>query len=402
MTLKLVQAGQGAPRNVAFFFLVDATIMGAKLKAALGPNVCIITDADAHGTETYQQLLSKARTLGGFAEIAGVAMVGYSMGGQRVRGLLAAGADPCAVVIIDGTHDTIPASHLEVWRSIGKRAVSGKSLFVATCTQQTYTDDLPPSQRFLCTRHTLEQAFSLALPPNTEAHDHDMHILSYPSARIDGPAHILQAQVTMPDMCQRYIAPWLAGWLKPPKTSQTPAPEPAEPVHNEPLAPLAERCALWCENEALRGIKEEPIGSNTSERIREYLAPCERNGKLLGLRAAAWCAAAACCCMRECLAPGEPAPHPYRCSMAELEADSRRLGNFKPAGGAYRPKRGDMLLMKRAGSDPAKATWEGHVCRVVAVTSDSIVTLGGNENNTWGRTTRRLDDPHLIGFVEYP
>jgi hypothetical protein len=399
VSLKLVQAGNGEPRNCALFFLVDATIMGAKLKAALGADTCIVTDVDAHGGESYETLRSHARALGNFSEVAGMALVGYSMGGQRVRGLLAAGADPSAVVIIDGTHDTLPPTHLEVWRSYGAKARARTRMFVGTCTQQVYVESLPANQRFMATRHVLEQAFSLALPPNTEADDGDLHCLSYPSASIDAPAHIAQAQVTMPDMCSRYLAPWLKGWLKPQRPSQTP-PLPNTHVTNEALTPLGERCVLWCENEFACAVREDPPGSNTSPRIRDYLAPCMRNGKLLGLRAAAWCAAAQCCAMRDCLAPGEAEPHPYRCSGIELETDAQKLGTWR--GPKYTPRRGDIAVLMRTNSDPSKGSWERHVVRVRSVDGDHMTTIAGNEGNGWAVSAMRLDDARILCFIEYP
>ncbi len=391
MTLKLVQAGQGSPRNIAFFFLVDAAIMGEKLKAALGSDTCIITDADSHGIESSQALVAKAKALGGFGEVAGVAYVGYSNGGQRVRNLLQAGADPCAVVIIDGTHDTIPASHLDVWRTYR----AGGKLFVATCTQQTYTDDLPAG-RFLCTRHTLEQAFDLTLPPNAEAHDGNLHVHSYPSARIDGPAHIAQAQVTMPEMCAKYLAPWLAGWLKPaPRYESVPPPE--QPWEDR-SASFGERCCRFALAEMAAGVREDPPGSNTSPRIREYFAPATRRatGKPLGLTGGAWCAAFACFTQRMALLPGEAGAHGYYISGLELQQSAEVVRTWRPR--SYVPKRGDLCILKRGGNG-----WERHVCRVLDVDDHGgVLTIGGNENNAIGRAYRQLDDDTIVGWICVP
>lgn len=393
--LKLVQAGQGAPRMVVFAFLVSDTIMGPKLRAALGPDPCIITDADAHGHETHTELVAVAKRLGGFAEVAGYAYVGYSMGGQRVRGLLEAGADPCAVVVIDGTHDTLPPSHLPTWRKFGLLARATRRLFVGTCTQQLYTEHIP--QPFMATRHVLEQAFDFTLPPSVEAHDGELHCYSYPSANIDAPAHIHQSQVVMPDILGRHLKGWVRLWQQPPAPPVTET-LPNEPVHNEAWTPLGERCVLWCENELACGIKEVPAGSNTGLRIREYLAPAMRNGKLLGLRAGAWCAAAQCCAMRECKAPGEGEPHDYVVSGLELEASARDRGIWRDKD----PQRGDLVVLKRTNSDPQKASWERHVARVRSVDGDTMSLIAGNENNGWAVSAMRLDDARIIGFVRYP
>jgi len=413
MTLRCVQAGRGEPRPAVFLFLDgpggDADHDGIgdqdeKLIAALGPEPCIVADDSAKGAESMSSLLAYARRAGGFSDPAGYALVGYSMGVQRVRALLVTGADPMATVCIDGTHASKPPVpwQIDVWRELAAEARRGERLFVATCTLQRYVERLSPGA-YTSTSRVLAAALDASIfetmkaarkpligypgVPVAAIHEGALHAYAYASTNCDHGAHLAQGRDVLPAMLAEHVRAAIV-------TLRPPAPPP-EPVHNEPWAPLAERCVLWCENEMARGIREEPPGSNTSERIREYLAPCVRRatGLLLGLRAGAWCAAAQSCAQRECLAPGEQTRHGYRAAVSEIVEDAKQQGTFRDR--AYRPKRGDLMIRTREGGL--------HVARVRTepLPDGSFTTIAGNESDRWSVSAMKLTDPRIVGWVVY-
>lgn len=151
----------------------------------------------------------------------------------------------------------------------------------------------------------------------------------------------------------------------------------------------------WC-----AGVKEEPPGSNTGPRIREYLKNCVRDGKPLRLTSGEWCAASASWCAFQARREGERLPHEYRAAGIELQRDLEKAAAWRPVeavrAGQYSPRPGDLVILSRAG------TWTRHVCRLVAHRGDWLWTLGGNESNRWMLTPRRLSDPKLLGFGAYP
>src|SRR5690606_10838452 len=126
------------------------------------------------------------------------------------------------------------------------------------------------------------------------------------------------------------------------------------------LRALAFALREWC-----AGVKEEPPGSNTGPRIREYLAHCVRDGKPLRLASGEWCAASASWCASQARREGERLPHEYRAAGIELQRDLERAGAWRPVeavrAGQYSPRPGDLVILSRAG------TWTRHVCRVVAL-----------------------------------
>ncbi|MDI3285167.1 hypothetical protein [Polyangium sp. 15x6] len=159
----------------------------------------------------------------------------------------------------------------------------------------------------------------------------------------------------------------------------------------------------WCLAELAAGVREEPPGSNTSPRIREYLAPARRRetGKLVGLTAGEWCAAGQSAALAAVARPGEYVPHGYRIAVWELREDAKATGAWVPIAdvraGRYRIQRGDLLVSTRG------APGLGHVARVDVPPNDhgEVVTIGANENNAWTRRTRNLSEPELEGVIKY-
>lgn len=154
----------------------------------------------------------------------------------------------------------------------------------------------------------------------------------------------------------------------------------------------------WC-----AGVCEVPPGSNSGPRIREYLAGCvrRRTGEALELTASEWCAAAASWCVERAKRGDETAPHGWRAAGAEIETELKERGAWMAVEhvrtGLYRLRPGDLVILTRG-----TASWQRHVCRLVAHKGDRIWTIGGNENNRWRLTPRRLSDADMLGFGAYP
>lgn len=198
-----------------------------------------------------------------------------------------------------------------------------------------------------------------------------------------------------------FVAEALIPWLSAQGAIAEPAPIPAD-AWRDPGLPLGLRAVLFAKNEMARGVTEEPPGSNGGMRIREYLAPCVRDGKKLNMKAGEWCAAAACFSAQQALLPGESIPHDYRISGIEIERDLGARGAYRTLAqvldGSFVPEAGDLVILKRGTQ-----AWQRHVCRVVEidVAGKTMVTIGGNEDDHWKLTKRNLASP-VLGFGEMP
>jgi hypothetical protein len=393
---RVVQRGSGP--------LVVCYLVGSHLDQDLRdalPGLPIVATGEAPLQGDLAGALRAAKALPG----ADLVLVGYSAGCQPVRKHLVDGVRPAAVVTIDGTHASMPPQtwQLEVWQDLAERARAGECMWVASCTQQTYVERIAVGQpgRAMATVHVLEKAVGQALPPGTGVNGGALRVFSYPSKDIDKQAHIDQQREVLPQLLREHVAPWIDEKFD----NDVPDTDPLPPAWKNPALPHAERMVLWCVAELEAGVREEPPGSNTGPRIREYLAECARraSGKNLGLTAAPWCAAAQAFCQRECLLPGEhEADHGYYCSGAELRESAQANGVWRANGSGYAPKRGDLVVLMRAGagSDPAKAGWERHVVRVEHVLPSNMVqSIGGNEGNGWGRQTFAADADRVEGYV---
>ena len=93
MALRVLQSGQGASRPLVAAF---GPMAAAKLPKIFGPAACIVFDNDGHGTETMPQIVDFAANQGGFNAISSTAMIGFSIGCSRVRGLRLGGASASA------------------------------------------------------------------------------------------------------------------------------------------------------------------------------------------------------------------------------------------------------------------------------------------------------------------
>ncbi len=236
MALRIVQRGTGATRPLVLAFLVWP-FMDAALRKAFGPGPCIVADSSAHGSERLADLMEYAHQGAGLASASAVALVGYSMGCQRVRALRLAGAEVAAYLLIDGTHASWPPQDWQItWiHDLASQARRGRVLFVATHTQQVYTEELtPPETPFASTRTVLRLATGFPLeeagPVDNPAisREGDLWIYSFRSAPIDANAHSQQLSIVLPRLAAQHTAPRLTG--APPPPSPGPPSSPSSPA----------------------------------------------------------------------------------------------------------------------------------------------------------------------------
>ena len=179
-----------------------------------------------------------------------------------------------------------------------------------------------------------------------------------------------------------------------------PLPNSSSPSSSSAQA-LGEAAIEWCLSELAAGVREEPAGSSTSPRIREYFAPARRRGTeaRLGISKGDWCAVAQSAALAAVAKPGQNVPHRYRAAVRELREDAQQSGAWVPVSalrsGEYRLRRGDLLVWKRGNAGL------GHVARVDVPGEQSCITVGANEENQWRRRERRLDDQELEGAISY-
>lgn len=249
MTLSLLQAGHGSRRElvVAYF------IAGRDALAAFGPDACILVDNDnAHGrfagvpggsgVASWADTLRTATTLASSFTPSATVLVGWSAGAQAVRGMLQVGVAPDVVVALDGTSGSVPPAwaQLAPWHAMAERARRGEALFILTATQNVYTRDLPPAERYEATAYVVTELWSHSRPmtpaellpptaPGDEYREGDFVVAIHRSGRIDGEAHRREQNVHLPDLVRRVVRPWLdarraAAPTDPPPTMPTGAP----------------------------------------------------------------------------------------------------------------------------------------------------------------------------------
>jgi hypothetical protein len=143
--------------------------------------------------------------------------------------------------------------------------------------------------------------------------------------------------------------------------------------------------------ELARGVREVPLGSNTSVDVRRYLAPCVRHGRRVyphpETAADAWCAAFASWCVwqawwertnegypfpsdrDEMIADGARTwgdrcpccpPIGYRAAVSELVDDARATGALRLPNADEYPLPGDLIVYGRDNQSPLHGG-HGHV-----------------------------------------
>lgn len=374
--------------------------------------------------------IAAARARAGCGPEAPVIVGGWSAGCQSVRSLLLAGLRPHAVLAIDGTSGPWPlpegAAEVRVWRDLAARARTGECRAVLSCTQQTYTEQLPrpskPGQQgpYASTLTVLRRATGLALQPGDDVTEGGLRVISTPSARIDAAAHIAEQNETLPmalawslrapdelelddpgeldllDVSLSAIGAaqsWLAGL-------------PALVAPRLVAPPSLGLRALELVRGQL-GVRETP-GAKHTKAILDYLYGCvgrpERGpgaaGRRLGLATdeTSWCMALQGWADHSAAQDGEVVP-PWRAACWEGVADSREAGTWRDVSSGYQPKPGDLAFYRRAGGDPRQPFNQGHVVRVSEHPDGShFGAIGGNESNAVRWALRSLQNPDLVGF----
>lgn len=398
MSLRAVQIGR-VPKPITVFAFLVGRHMDGILRRVLGADVTIVCDDTSTGPEVYSGLLRKAEALGD-GPIGPVALLGYSAGCQRVRKLWCDGARPAAIGLFDGTHCSWPADQwqLDAWGGMVERARdASEMLMVASHTFQLYTEGLQKDP-YMSTATTLRNVTGWTLPmvsADKLYQDGLLYVQSCPSKLIDKDAHTRQQTEVMPELCRTLVAPFLRSWREALIASEeeTPTTEPTMVPWKDARLTYGERMVAWSRAEMLAGVKEVPDGSNTGPRIREYLAPCVRDDRPLGLTVGAWCAASACAASRAAWMDGDY-KHPYRASGSEMIADAVAAGRWHPKASGYVPQVGDLAIFKLQNP-----VWGRHVCRVVSFTGPAFVTIGGNEGNAWHVTPRNVTDENFLGWI---
>ena len=133
-------------------------------------------------------------------------------------------------------------------------------------------------------------------------------------------------------------------------------------------------------SEALaRALGEEGVSEANVERVREYLAGCQRGGIPLPLPdGAEWCAAFAC---------WSGLVRPKRCAVWELVEDARAAGTLREPG-AYWPAPGDLAVYGRQGQTPLTRGGLGHVGRVIEARNQTVIDISGNSGDAADRVAR--------------
>lgn len=331
--MRIIQPGKGARRNLLVGFYCQASIH--EFATTLGPSTCVLSVDTTREPMTRKSLAEKVRLLGA-DELGQVAIVGWSAGCHGARDVLSS-VMPEIVIALDGTHGSIPqpgGMPLAPWRELVAMARRGEVLFIASHIYNTYVEQLrPPDGPYLSTVTALRELTGWPLPePESDApavrRDAGLVVYSWRSSSCDAPAHARQIQHAGPLIVRDWLAPrWLG--------------DDAPAVSPETLAAL------------LASAQDAPPDTDRTPVTR-----------------------------REGSAPPPPPPgpsHGWRCGVAELVADSAKLGRWRPAAevraGRYTIKAGDLIVSTRPGGK--------HVERVVGVGPGKPTTLGGNESNTW-------------------
>lgn len=426
MKYRVVQKGISP---VVVCYLVGSH-MDQALRAACPERAIVATDQS--GLAATRGDLVRARQLVGHHVAANVSLVGYSAGCQAVRKHLVEGELAEEIVVIDGTHASIPPApwQLSVWRDAAEDARAGDITFVGTCTQMSYVERIPVGKpgRATSTRHVLEQACGVELPAGTEVHDGRLHLVSYPSKDVDHDAHVAQQRVVLPIMLADMVSRYVGEERDPAEAIRLAAA--ARTVGDRAVAPVVdaaklvggffgfgpgarphrERALEVLLQELGAGVVELPGKVHHHPRILAYHAVCVAHpirgakiaNKPLGLRTDedAWCCALQSWVDIRAALPGD-AVLPPRGAVWERVADAMVVGRFRDRSTGYRPRAGDQLIFGRAGGDPRTPGQSGHITRAVIDFDErgDGRACGGNEGNTIKLGPRSTREADYVGAV---
>lgn len=346
-------------------------------------------------------------------------LAGFSAGCGTVRNYLLGGVKPDVVITLDGTTGnwpTLAPRQLEVWKELAERARANECLWIATATQQSYTEALRPTADrpkdfpFWWTRHLLEEACGVKLPPGTEHHDGGLHLLSYPSARIDGPAHIAQLQSVFPDVLARIVAPWLAGK---PHLENTPVEVTGHSATAEGVG-WGEAVLDAAKFFMNLGIREQ--GFNAGSRLEHYfLEPLKLP------RGSSYCAAFVAACIRHAAARLGRQPITTGSPGAKATAEPfKPLGLYVPQGSGFDGraiaealKPGALIIKDRSKIGPGETDFKGHIgvviervgersAGMIEANADRIREPITGEIEAVCQSEWKLNDPDVLGVCLWP
>lgn len=371
---------------------------------------------DASWLSPPSSQLDEARRVAGASPATPVAIVGYSAGCQPVRHHVLAGHRLAAVVTIDGTHSSWPMSpaHIDAWRQLARDARAGSVQWLATCTQQTYTEQLPQGA-YAATRTVLEAATGLELAVasdrpqsgvragggytgapaearlGVEHRDGALLVQSYASASMDAAEHAAQATVVLPRLVRAELVPWLLR-----DTDERPT------VPDLTPAPWGMRALTWSISQL--GVSERTAAGQRL--IESYHAEVGGRGWLTYRDA--WCASFASTAGKRTRQPGDDEPHALTYRVRTLWESAIQRRTAVPIAEVRRdPRRylqpGNLLCMSRGALPVGGAiAGDGHVARIEGYGGGRVHTVDGNLGDEVARREYELADPHLVGVVLYP
>ena len=211
--LRMIQAGTGSRRPLIVLFLVGPQ-MDRAIRDAVGPRATIVADVVAQTDPDMGAIRKWAADHSG-AAMGELILGGWSLGCSRVRSLLQQGEQPVAVVLADGTTNTLPPdpAKARVWSDLVGRGRDGSCVVAVSCSYNVYTERLrPPEQPYQATINTMRAATGWALSEPADSvpgamHDNDLHLYTYRSADIDAEAHRRQLTDALPMMLREHVAP---------------------------------------------------------------------------------------------------------------------------------------------------------------------------------------------------
>jgi hypothetical protein len=357
------------------------------------------------------ETISKAKLMVGAPTAAHVALVGFSAGCQSVRSWLMKGVTAAVWMTIDGTHSSWPMhpAHLNAWSHLAEEAELGSTMWIATCTQMTYTEKLHKAIASTVSVLEASTGFELREPPRPykSFREGGLVVESHHSESMDSAAHVKQVRVTMPRLVRDELLPRLIG------LGVATEPAPVSLDWRDIDDNLGARACAYMGHQYGMKVREIPGGEHDAT-ILSYSQHCRRKGSLVGVdeNGAAiwtggvplrlgrdedpWCAAISSECLRVCLRYGEEPPHGFRVSVRELCEDARVHETLREK--LFLPMPGDLAIMGRGGQNPLHGG-QGHVRRVIQVKGDEYLGIGGNESNAVQVKWHRLID--VVGWIAY-
>ena len=392
--VRVVQKAPAAGCPLVVGFLLGSQL-DAQFQALFGPGVCMVAWQGFGPPEPGAQLIGEyeaAAKGAGWDGTGDVYLVGWSLGCSRIRSVLPAmQKKPRGVLCLDGTTASWPTPlppQIDPWRELVRAGRARELCAVLTCTSMGYTERLkPPDSPFWATLHLLRDVTGWPLatagtpgsPEDGLTEEGDLHVVRFASADMDAHAHEDQQNKVLFWAARKWFLPLLQA-----AAPTDPAPAPAPTALDSASALDVARAELAA------GVHEDPPHSNTSPRIREYLALCMRGGKPLGLTAGEWCAAFFCWCDHE--AGGALTP---RAAVAEVWHDAVNAGLARQA--TETPKPGWGAIFARSGEDP-RTGGHGHIGRVELVHADgSYSCIEGNHGDAVAEVAHKPGE--AIGWI---